>query len=239
MSRGVRGEFFSEESGAKIDTHDGHPAEHGDGGEVAEVSDDLAEKFVKISVKNSDEESSEECYADDIAQYNSSMETVEFRDKPIDDEDDKQGEKTDNSCSCEDCCYITMCQPARIGRAPNYHHPCVLGGTGDRGDVLHTEVRGVQVPGAGVPAVHNLHHLQVLTTVLQARMMLNDLLEKVTSRLVSVFCSFLFCPRIFRQHAVHARVEHVGGGTALGVRGGRSRWRGDWVWRVGMRCGAE
>ena len=72
---------------AKIKTHDGHPAEHGDGGEVAKESDDFAEKFVKIGIENSDQENSEECYADHIAQYNSSMETVKLRDNPIDNED--------------------------------------------------------------------------------------------------------------------------------------------------------
>ena len=108
---------------AKIKTHDGHPAEHGDGGEVAEVSDDLAEKFVKIGIENSDQENSEECNADHIAQYNSSMETVELQDIPIDDKDDKQGEKTNHSCCCEDFCDLFVCQPARMCRAPDYHHP--------------------------------------------------------------------------------------------------------------------
>ena len=88
---GVARDFFSQESRAKIKTHDGHPGEHGDGGEVAKVAGDLAEvKVLKISIKNSEKENCEESDAGDVAQYDPSMETVELRDNPIDSKDDEQ-----------------------------------------------------------------------------------------------------------------------------------------------------
>ena len=107
---GVARDFFSQESGAKIKTHDGHPGEHGDGGEVAKVAGDLADVIVlKVGIEYSEEKNSEESDTDDIAQYNSSMETVELQDIPIDDKDDKQGEKTNHSCCCEDFCDLIVC----------------------------------------------------------------------------------------------------------------------------------
>ena len=85
---GVLWDFLPEESGAKIKTHDGHPREHWDWGEVTKVSNGLTEIFVlKIKIENCEEESCQEYYADNIAQDNLSMEIVEVRDNPIDNED--------------------------------------------------------------------------------------------------------------------------------------------------------
>ena len=36
-------DLFAQQGGAEVKTHDGHPGEHGHGGDVAEVADDLAE----------------------------------------------------------------------------------------------------------------------------------------------------------------------------------------------------
>ena len=82
----------------KIKTHDTHPGKHGDRGEVTKVSNGLTEIFVlKIKIENCEEESCQEYYADNIAQDNLSMEIVEVRDDPIDNETITQSDKTDKS----------------------------------------------------------------------------------------------------------------------------------------------
>ena len=87
---GVLWDFLTEEGGAKIEAHDGHPRKHGNRGEVAEVSNCLTKIFVlKFKIKNCEEESCQEYYADNIAQDNLSMEIVEVRNDPIDNEDNK------------------------------------------------------------------------------------------------------------------------------------------------------
>ena len=115
MLGGVARDFFSQESGAKIKTHDGHPGEHGDGGEVAKVTGDLADVIVgNVNVEYHEEEDSEESDTDNIAQDNPSMETVELWDKPIDNEDDEQGDKTDHSKGCENVDHRTVRQPSCV-----------------------------------------------------------------------------------------------------------------------------
>ena len=89
-----------EQGVGKIKTHDGHPAEHGDGGEVAKVTNDLADLdrlLIEFDIVNYEDERCEECYTNNIAQDNLSMKTVELRDIPIDNEDNEQGDETDNS----------------------------------------------------------------------------------------------------------------------------------------------
>ena len=89
-----------EQGVGKIKTHDGHPAEHGDGGEVAKVSDDCTEKIIKDStaIVNDDQKNSDKCDADNIVYNYPSMECLEIWDIPIDNEDDKQRKKANHSC---------------------------------------------------------------------------------------------------------------------------------------------
>ena len=89
-----------EQGVGKIKTHDGHPAEHGDGGEVAKVSDDCTQKIIedRSAIVNSDKKNSYKFHADNIAENYPSMKCLEMRDIPIDNEDDKQGKKTNHSC---------------------------------------------------------------------------------------------------------------------------------------------
>ena len=63
-------EILPEQGWRQIKAHNGHPGEHGDGGEVTKESDDCAEKFVKVtgSIVNSEEEDRDKCDADYIAQ---------------------------------------------------------------------------------------------------------------------------------------------------------------------------
>ena len=206
----VRVYFFSQQCGAEVIAHDGHPAEHGDGGEVTKVTDDLADGFVKVKIENNDEEDSDECYAHNIAQHDSSMVTVELWDKPIDDEDDKQGEETDDSCTGEECDDVTLVQPAMMYRAVNYHHPL----TGR--DVFNTERRCLELLSAGVHPVEHLHDLQVLSAVLQAGVLVNAVLQKVAFSFLQGVLHY-----VFFQDTLHVGVEHLPGGTTLGVGGHR------------------
>ena len=105
-----------EQGVGKIKTHDGHPAEHGDGGEVAKVSDDCTQKFIKdiTAIVNGDKKNSDKCDADNIVYNNPSMECLEIWDIPIDHEDNEQGKKTDHSSSSVDIQDNGICQPIRI-----------------------------------------------------------------------------------------------------------------------------
>ena len=105
-----------EQNVGKIKTHDGHPAEHGDGGEVAKEPDDCTQKFIKdiTAIVNSDQKNSYKCDADSIAENYPAMESIEMWDIPIDEKDDEQGNKTDHSSSSVDIQDIQMCQPIRI-----------------------------------------------------------------------------------------------------------------------------
>jgi hypothetical protein len=85
---------------AKVKAHDGHPRKHAHGGEVAKISNTLADLyglFIEFDIINYEDERCEECYTNNIAQDNLSMETVELRDNPIDNEDNGQGDETDSS----------------------------------------------------------------------------------------------------------------------------------------------
>ena len=196
---GVARDFFSQESGAKIKTHDGHPGEHGDGGEVAKVAGDLADVIVlKVGIEYSEEKNSEESDTDDIAQYNPSMETVELRDNPIDNEDDEQGEKTDNSKECENDDHGTVRQPIKRFDTSDHHHPHVLGVI-CRGHVLKTDLRYVQVPGTVVHPVHHLHNLYFIFAYVQDRVMLGIINQDILT--VWYF--------IFRLNTVVTGIEDV------------------------------
>ena len=58
-----------EQGVGKIKTHDGHPAEHGDRGKIAKVSDERTRKVIEDStaVVNDDQKNSYKCHADNIA----------------------------------------------------------------------------------------------------------------------------------------------------------------------------
>ena len=75
---------------AKVKAHDGHPRKHAHGGEVAKVTNDLADLdrlFIECDIVNYQDERCEECYTNNIAQDNLSMEIVEVRVHQIDNED--------------------------------------------------------------------------------------------------------------------------------------------------------
>ena len=92
--------LLSQQCMAKVKAHDGHPRKHAHGGEVAKVTNDLADLdrlFIEFDIVNYEDERCEECYTNNIAQDNLSMKTVELRDNPIDNEDNEQGDETDSS----------------------------------------------------------------------------------------------------------------------------------------------
>ena len=74
--------LFSQQCMAKVKAHDGHPRKHAHGGEVAKVTNCLAD-LDRL-------DRCEECYTNNIAQDNLSMETVELRDNQIDNADNGQ-----------------------------------------------------------------------------------------------------------------------------------------------------
>ena len=77
---------------------------------------------MKVSIKNCDEEKSYKCDADHIADDNTSMESVEIWDIPIDKKDEKQGNKTDHSSASEDIQDILQRQPVFVCWALNKNH---------------------------------------------------------------------------------------------------------------------
>jgi len=119
----VRGrEIIPDQSIREIKAHDGHPGEHGDGGEVSKVSDNCAWYSLKASIKNCDEEKSYEGDADHVADDNTSMEGVEFWDIPIDNKYEEQGSKTDHSSASEDIQDIVQPQPVIVCWTLNKNH---------------------------------------------------------------------------------------------------------------------
>jgi hypothetical protein len=78
--------LFSQQCMAKVKALDGHPRKHAHGGEVAKVTNylvDLDRIFIEFDILNYEDERCEECYTNNIAQDNLSMETVELRDNQI------------------------------------------------------------------------------------------------------------------------------------------------------------
>ena len=92
----------TKQGGAKIKRHDGCPQEHCHGGEVSKVSKDLAKiVFNRTDVEDHKKERCQECSADNVAQDNLAMETVELRDNQIDNEDNGQRNETKGSKDSE------------------------------------------------------------------------------------------------------------------------------------------
>ena len=72
----------------QVKAHDGHPAEHGDSKVVAKVTNNCTEDFARANIIHSEEENIDTGDAENIAQDNPAMETVENWNIPIDNEDD-------------------------------------------------------------------------------------------------------------------------------------------------------
>ena len=85
---GERGATLQQGVG-QVKTHDGHPAEHGDCKVVAKVTNNCTKDSARANIVHSEKENIYTCDAENIAQDDSAMESVEIRNIPIDNEDDE------------------------------------------------------------------------------------------------------------------------------------------------------
>ena len=119
--------FFSNKRFRKIKAHDCHPREHGDGGDVAKITDKLAEIFIiELEIKDCEEEACNTEYTDNIAQDNLAMEVIEIRDDPVDKENNAQRHKTHNSEDSENENNIIHGNPFPRLFAEGHHKSCTL-----------------------------------------------------------------------------------------------------------------
>ena len=85
---GGRGEPL-EQGVEQVEAHDGHPAEHGDCRVEAKVTNNYTEDSARLNIIHSEKEYVDTCDAENIAQDDPAMESVEIRNIPIDDEDNE------------------------------------------------------------------------------------------------------------------------------------------------------
>jgi len=82
----------------KIATHDGHPGEHRDCGEVTKETDDYTNRISDIrEVKYNYDEDLDQDDAGDVHENDLAMEIVEIRNAQVDSESDDQTEETKTS----------------------------------------------------------------------------------------------------------------------------------------------
>ena len=93
------GHLCSDESPAEIKAHDGHPREHADGEEVADIAENLADEvWEKLGEVVDDEDvGGGEEDGGNVADDDLAMQVVELRDRAIDNESDKEEEAGDGA----------------------------------------------------------------------------------------------------------------------------------------------
>ena len=73
----------------QVETHDGHPAEHGYCRVVAKVTNNCTEDSTRGNIIDNEKEYIDTGDAENIAQDDPAMESVKIRNIPVDDEDDE------------------------------------------------------------------------------------------------------------------------------------------------------
>ena len=74
----------------EIHAHEGHPGEHGHGGEISEVPEKCAgEASIKWNIEHQEKKNCEEGDRDDVVDDNSSVHVVEVWNYPVDNEHKK------------------------------------------------------------------------------------------------------------------------------------------------------
>ena len=114
-------EFLHDKGAGNIKTHDCHPREHGDGADVAKITNKLAHMIIfKFEIENNEKKCCKKKNAANITQDYLPMDIIEFRENPVNNEDNAQEEKADDAKDGKkDDCRVLACRLL----AQNKHQP--------------------------------------------------------------------------------------------------------------------